>query len=127
MELIASASTVLFDLSIQHVSTQKYRKPSCLSDLAIASLVLARAIRQVSEGDFLSIRAPCVQQYRIVGNVIDNILDKSELVVVVAFQRTHFSAWIRELKGKRFIGEVYVAEWGYCCRVRKGVGWKAID
>ena len=55
------------------------------SDLAIASLVLARAIRQVSEGDLLCIRSPCVRQYGIVGDVIDDILGKGELVVVFAF------------------------------------------
>jgi hypothetical protein len=58
---------------------------SAQSDLAIASLVLARAIRQVSEGDLLCIRSLCVRQYGIVGDVIDDILGKGELVVVFAF------------------------------------------
>jgi hypothetical protein len=58
---------------------------SAESDLAIASLVLACAIRQVSKGDLLCIHSLCVRQYSIVGDVIDDILGKGKLVVVFAF------------------------------------------
>ncbi len=58
---------------------------SAQSDLAIASLALACAIYQVSEGDLLCIRSLCVRQYSIVGDIVDDILGKGELVVVFAF------------------------------------------
>jgi hypothetical protein len=62
MELMALKSSVLFDLSIQHVSTQKYRRPSFLacSPQNLASLALAGTIYYISKGDLLSVRPPSV-------------------------------------------------------------------
>jgi hypothetical protein len=61
---------------------------SAESDLAIASLFLAPAIRQIFKGDLPYIRASCVRQYGIVRDGIDDILGKGELVVAFAFQKT---------------------------------------
>jgi hypothetical protein len=61
MELIASESLLLFDLSLQHVPPQNYYKllrPACCPQFGffITSLALASTIRQVSEGDLLGLR-----------------------------------------------------------------------
>lgn len=52
---------------------------SAESDLAIAS--------QVPEGNLLCICPPCVRQYGIVGNIIDDILGEGELAIIFAFKR----------------------------------------
>jgi hypothetical protein len=55
-------------------------------DHAIASLILARAIHQASDGDLLCICSPCVRQYGVLVDGTDPILGKGEVVVVFAFQ-----------------------------------------
>jgi hypothetical protein len=100
---------------------------SAKSDLVIASLVLARAIRQVFKCDLIFIRSPCVRQYGIVGNVIDNVLDKGELVVFT-FQKTHYRPGFEALEENRSIDECCVAESACmqsCFRLGEDVGLKA--
>ena len=43
-------------------------------DLAIASFALAGTINQISEGDLLCIRAPCVRKYGVLRNVVAEVL-----------------------------------------------------
>jgi hypothetical protein len=66
-------------------------------DLVIASLVLARTIYQVSEGDLFGIGSPCVRKYSIPGNIVAEALGQTELATIVALQKTHYSDWIWEI------------------------------
>jgi hypothetical protein len=50
-------------------------------DLVIASLALASTIRQVLEGDLLSIRSPCVRKDGIWRNVVDKIFGQAEVAI----------------------------------------------
>jgi len=74
VELIASESSALLDLSMQQVSTQKYFKPS-RSDLVVARLVFAGSLFQVLIGDLFAIRSPSMRKDSILGNVIANTLN----------------------------------------------------
>ena len=55
-------------------------------DLLIARLILASAIFQVFEGDFLSIRSLCVRKYRIWRDYIvaNQVLSEAELASIAA-------------------------------------------
>ena len=55
-------------------------------DLLIARLILASAIFQVFEGDFLSIRSLCVRKYRIWRDCIvaNQVLSEAELASIAA-------------------------------------------
>jgi hypothetical protein len=54
----------------------------------------AYTIHQVSEGDLFGIGSPCVRKYGIPGNIFAEVLGQTELAIVVAFQKTHYSDWI---------------------------------
>ena len=47
---------------------------SAESNLIIARLALAGTIYQVSEGDLLGIRPPCVRKYGIAGKIVAEVL-----------------------------------------------------
>jgi hypothetical protein len=42
------------------------------------------------------------------GDIINDILNKGEITVGFAFQKTHYLAWIRAVKGKRTISKYCV-------------------
>src|SRR3954453_16001444 len=93
MELMASESSTAFFLSMQQVSTQKYRSPSaaaCLAQmyLAVASLALARAGFYILEGDLFAIRTPSVRKYCVGGDVAANEFAQDRLAIGLSFQES---------------------------------------
>lgn len=63
-------------------------------DLVIASLTLAGTIHYVSEGDLLSIYAPCVRKDGIWRNIVLKKTRQAELALAFQLQKTHIDARI---------------------------------
>jgi hypothetical protein len=97
MELMDRESSLLSDLSMQQVSIQKYPSPSRLAwsaqklELCPPRFMFPSAVNNITEGDFIGVRAPSVGQNGVLRDILGKKVFGQAKFAIGNFEESHNS------------------------------------